>query len=99
LIVAWLPRALADRDAQLDYIAADNVSAAVEQGDRIQHQVNLLVDHPAMGRVGRKRGTRELVTSRTLFVIVYRVRRSMQQVEILRVLHGAQQWPPNPFKP
>jgi toxin ParE1/3/4 len=95
LIVAWLPRALAGRDAQLDYIAADNVSAAIEQGDRIQHQVNLLADHPAMGRVGRKRGTRELVISRTPFVIVYRVRRSTQRVEILRVLHGAQQWPPS----
>ncbi|CAN7684097.1 type II toxin-antitoxin system RelE/ParE family toxin [Phyllobacterium sp. LjRoot231] len=98
MIVAWLPRALADRDAQLDYIAADNVNAAIEQGDRIQHQVNLLADHPVMGRVGRKRGTRELVISRTPFVIVYRVRRSTQRVEILRVLHGAQQWPPKPLK-
>jgi toxin ParE1/3/4 len=95
LIVAWLPRALADRDAQLDYIAADNVSAAIDQGDRIHHQVNLLADHPVMGRVGRNRGTRELV-SRTPFVIVYRMRRSTQQVEILRVLHGAQQWPQKP---
>lgn len=98
MIVAWLPRALVDRDTQLDHIAADNVSAAVEQGDRIQHQVDLLSDHPAKGRVGRKGGTRELVISRTVFIIVYRVRRSSQRVEILRVLHGAQQWPSNPLK-
>lgn len=90
-MLVWLRRALADRDAQLDYIAQDNPGAAIEQGDRIAHQVALLAEHPEMGRAGRKQGTRELVISRTPFIIVYRIRG--ERIELLRLLHGAQQWP------
>jgi toxin ParE1/3/4 len=94
LSIKWLPRALKDRDAQLDFIAGDNPQAAIDQGDRIEHQVNMLADYPDMGRSGRKRGTRELVVNQTPFIVVYRVRPGAQRVEILRVLHGARQWPP-----
>lgn len=90
-MLVWLRRAIADRDAQLDYIAQDNPGAAIEQGDRIAHQVALLAEHPEMGRAGRKQGTRELVISRTPFIVVYRVR--SERIELLRLLHGAQQWP------
>jgi toxin ParE1/3/4 len=92
LKVVWLPRALADRDAQIDYIAADSPKAAIEQGDRIESQVETLATYPEMGREGRVAGTRELVVTRTPFVVVYRVR--AERIEILRVLHGARMWPP-----
>lgn len=88
-----MPTALANRDALLDYIAQDSPNAAIEQGDRIEHQVGLLIEHPEMGRPGRKRGTRELVISRTPFVVVYRIKRRTKRIELMRVLHGAQQWP------
>jgi plasmid stabilization system protein ParE len=39
----------------------------------------------------RKRGTRELIINRTPCVAVYRIKG--EQVELLRLLHGAQQWP------
>jgi toxin ParE1/3/4 len=91
LILVWLRRAIADRDAQLDYIAADNPRAAIEQGDRIANQVGQLVQHPKLGRVGRKQGSRELVIHRTPFIVVYRIRG--QRIELLRLLHGSQQWP------
>lgn len=90
-MLVWLRRALADRDAQLDYIAQDNPGAAIEQGDRIAHQVAMLAEHPEIGRAGRKQGTRELVISRTPFIVVYRLRG--ERIELLRLLHGAQQWP------
>jgi toxin ParE1/3/4 len=54
----------------------------------------MLGDFTEAGRPGRKRGTRELVISRTPLVVVYRIRPKMQRIEILRVLHGAQRWPP-----
>ena len=91
MILVWLRRAIADRDTQLDYIAQDNPRAAIEQGDRIAHQVGQLVQHPEMGRAGRKQGTRELVISRTPFIVIYRIKG--KRIELLRVLHGAQQWP------
>ena len=65
--------------------------AAVSQGDRIAEQIEILQQHPQMGRPGRKQGTRELVISRTPFIVVYRVK--AKRIELLRVLHGAQQWP------
>ncbi|WP_051709962.1 type II toxin-antitoxin system RelE/ParE family toxin [Andreprevotia chitinilytica] len=89
--VVWLRRAINDRDAQLDYIANDNAKAAIEQGDRIADQIGLLAQHPEMGRAGRKQGTRELVINRTPFILVYRLKGD--RIELLRLLHGAQQWP------
>lgn len=65
--------------------------AAVTQGDRIAEQIDMLLQHPQMGRPGRKKGTRELVISRTPFVVVYRIK--AKRIELLRVLHGSQQWP------
>ena len=90
--VVWLSRALADRDSQIDYIAQDSPKAAIEQGDRIERQIETLSAYPEMGREGRVAGTRELVVNRTPFIVVYRV--WAERIEILRVLHGAQMWPP-----
>lgn len=93
-MLVWLQRAINDRDAQLDYIAQDNPLAAISQGDRIDEQVDVLIEHPQMGRPGRKKGTRELVISRTPFIVVYRVKGGQRQrIELLRVLHGSQKWP------
>lgn len=91
MILRWLPRAITDRDAQLDYIALDNITAAIDQGDRIADHVNKLLDHPKLGRPGRKKGTRELVINRTPFIAVYQI--AGNSIQILRVLHGAQKWP------
>ena len=89
--LSWLPKAIANRDAQIAYIAQDNPGAAISQGDRIADQIEILLEHPEIGRPGRKKGTRELVISRTPFVIVYRVKGTV--IEIIRLLHSSQQWP------
>ena len=89
----WLPTAIASRDAQLDYIAQDNPRAAVEQGDRIQDQVEQLLAHPNLGRPGRVAKTREWVIGRTPFIVVYRVRPRAKRIELMRLLHGSQAWP------
>lgn len=91
MTLVWLKRAINDRDAQLDYIAQDNPLAAVTQGDRIDEQADTLLQHPQMGRPGRRQGTRELVISRTPFIVVYRIKG--KRIELLRLLHGSQQWP------
>jgi toxin ParE1/3/4 len=44
-----------------------------------------------MGRKGRIEGTRELVISRTPYIAAYRI--VDENIRILRILHGAQQWP------
>ena len=91
LKIEWLPLASANRFEQLDYIAQDNPLAAIDQDERIERQIDMLLQHPQMGRPGRKKGTRELVISRTPFIVVYRAKGP--RIEIIRLLHGAQQWP------
>ena len=93
MIIDWLPEANRSRFAQLDYIAQDNPLAAAELDEEIEHQVDMLLQHPKMGRPGRVKGTRELVIGRTPFIAVYRLEGS-KRIEIIRLLHGSQQWPP-----
>lgn len=89
--VRWLRTALANLNAEADYIARDNPAAAYRVVVTIMEAVDHLAAHPAMGRVGRVPGTRELVVPDTPYVIPYRVRRDT--VEILRVFHAARRWP------
>jgi toxin ParE1/3/4 len=53
--------------------------------------VNELPTRPQSGRPGRVSGTRELVVTRTPYVVPYRVQG--RNIEILRVYHGARKWP------
>jgi toxin ParE1/3/4 len=46
---------------------------------------------PYRGRPGRKPDTRELVLTNLPYVVIYRLRENV--VEIIRILHGAQNWP------
>ncbi|MHB8747496.1 MAG: type II toxin-antitoxin system RelE/ParE family toxin [Gammaproteobacteria bacterium] len=87
----WTPSALRDLDDAGEYIAQDNLQAAAEMGRRALEAVEYLNQHPALGRLGRVRGTRELVVSGTPFLVVYRVR--LDTVQVLRVLHHARKWP------
>jgi toxin ParE1/3/4 len=89
--VRWLDEAVEDLKAARAYIARDNPSAAADIAQRIRHAVKILSDYPAAGRAGRVPNTRELVVAGTPYILPYRVR--AESVEILRVLHGAQQWP------
>ena len=91
LILDWLPAANDNRFEQLDYIAQDNPLAAIGQDEEIERQVNMLLQQPKMGRIGRLKGTRELVISRTPFIVVYRLQ--THRIEVIRLLHSSQQWP------
>ena len=91
--VEWLSLARQDREEQLGYIAERDPWAAINLGDAIEQAVSHLPDHPHIGRPGRVRGTRELVVSDTPYILAYRVEQNQNTVVILRLLHGAQNWP------
>jgi addiction module RelE/StbE family toxin len=86
-----LRKALANLNAEAEYIARDNPDAAVRVVGAITAAVDHLAKHPAMGRAGRVPGTRELVVPNLPYIIPYRVRG--EAVEILRVFHAARRWP------
>ena len=89
--VKWLRSALANLEAEAEYIARDNPAAAARVVTTINRAVQTLRRFPALGRPGRVPGTRELVVSSTPYIIPYRVRNNA--VEILRVFHAARRWP------
>jgi len=90
--IEWLPEAARNLTAQLEWIAERGPDAALDVGDAVHAAVARLADHPATGRPGRAAATRELVVIGTAYIVVFRIERTA--VLVLRVLHGAQRWPP-----
>lgn len=91
LTVRWTQRALRRLDQIGAHIAADSPDAAARVVARLVSSVDALAHHPGMGRTGRIKGTRELVLADIPYLVPYRVRGS--DLEVLSVLHAAQQWP------
>jgi len=89
--IAWTAPAVLDLASARAYIARDNPPAADKQVERVLAAVAGLLQFPEIGRPGRRARTRELVVSRTPYVVAYRLRREV--IEILRVMHGRQRWP------
>ncbi len=86
----WLALARSDLLAIVDYISDDNPDAAQRLKDDIERKVTKLLNSPKLGRPGRIKGTREWVVWAN-YIIVYQEDDFF--VQILRVLHAAQQWP------
>jgi toxin ParE1/3/4 len=89
--VKWLRKALRDLDDEAAYVAADDPAAALLVVRRVSDAVAALETQPALGRPGRVPGTRELVVTKTRYIVPYRVRG--QTVEILRVFHTSRRLP------
>jgi addiction module RelE/StbE family toxin len=86
----WLETARADLLAIIDYISDDNPDAAQRLKDDIEAKAAKLPEFPRLYRPGRIEGTREMVVWAN-FILVYQ--EDAFAVQILRVLHAAQQWP------
>ncbi len=68
---------------------------AYEVADKIFTRANILDEHPDIGRKGKVKGTREFVLTGLPFILVYK---PSTPTYVWRVLHGAQQWPPQEYK-
>ncbi|MDO8379034.1 type II toxin-antitoxin system RelE/ParE family toxin [Phenylobacterium sp.] len=90
--VVWADSARSDLGRIVLHIAEDNVDAALRMEDRIQSTVARLDAMPLRTRPGRLSGTRELVVTGTPYVVVLEI--TDEVVGVVRVLHGAQAWPP-----
>ncbi len=90
--IRWTLPAAGDLTQICDYVekrgspmAARRVALSIYEG------IGLLGKFPMHGRTGRSPNTRELVLAGLPYLAVYRVGKDV--VEILRILHGAQEWP------
>jgi len=89
--VFWLKEALADLRGIRAYIARDNPAAARRVVTKIRNGVDVLKDHPEIGRPGRLEGTRELVIRQYPYIVAYRLAESA--VHVLAVVHTSRLWP------
>lgn len=91
MTIVFSSRAKSDITAHWEYVSSFSLDAADRVKSKLLQQLNVLSSYPDLGRVGRVDGTRELVISRTDLIAVYEVRQEI--VRILRIVHGAQDWP------
>lgn len=88
----WRPQAQADLLEILEYIAEDDLDAAVVLQREIDDKTAALPLHPKLYKLSaRVPGMRELVI-RPNYVVFYR--ESAHLVEIVNVVHARRQWPP-----
>ncbi len=93
--IRWLRKALKNIEQEAAYISRENPVAANEFVQRIYNSVALLADNPTLGHPGWIHGTRELVVPDTRYIVPYRVRPRLGQIEILRVFHASRKPPQN----
>ena len=89
--VRWLRTALRNLDEEASFIAADDAASARLVVGRVLEAVAQLAEQPGLGRPGRVPGTRELIVSRTRYIVPYRVHGNT--VEILRLFHTSRRLP------
>lgn len=86
--VVWEDAAKQDFDAAIAFLEEQSPSAARRIGDRIIRAVSLLESFPEIAPVSRHRGLRQLVVTRTPYLVIYRV--LDDSVEIRAVVHAKQ---------
>ncbi len=87
----WTKSAVAD-PGQICYFAESRIGLA--EASRVAiviYAAESLKEMPLLGRTGRKLGSRELSSAGFPFRTIYRARKEC--VELIRIPHGAQQWP------
>ncbi len=91
----WTDLADIDLEKIEAHISKENGPAvAIDVVMRIIDSVYLVLSkYPRAGRQGRVKNTRELVVDGVPFIVIYRESVNSNYIEILRVLHDAQQWP------
>ena len=92
--VRWTTDAADDLERICDYIAESRPESARRVAHSVVERISELQSFPRIGRPGRVEGTREIAFPRLPYVAVYEILDAQDEVRVLRILHGAQQWPP-----
>ncbi|MFO1047865.1 MAG: type II toxin-antitoxin system RelE/ParE family toxin [Geminicoccaceae bacterium] len=93
--VVWSQSAQDDYLEAIGYIARDNPDAALRVAGRIEAAGNRLGEF-AVGRRGRVPGTYEKSVAGLPYIIAYEVVTlpdGIELIAVLRVIHGARNWP------
>lgn len=89
--IRWAQAAVADLENIGAYLEENSPSLTESTLLRLYEAAQSLKRFSKRGRIGRVAGTWELVVSPLPYIVVYAVAEPV--VHIVRVLHGAQNWP------
>jgi len=87
----WTVAAADDLERIADYLFEKTPKNAGQLIRKIFNAPSALKSFPNRGRPGKKPGTRELLVPSLPWILVYQVTGDV--VSIVRILHGAQDWP------
>lgn len=90
--VLWTASAENTLDLIVSYIADDDIDAALALDNLLRSVAKELAQFPLIGRPGRVNGTRELIVHPN-YILVYGI--VSDTIQIISVLHAAQQYPPD----
>jgi toxin ParE1/3/4 len=89
--VCWTTPAAEDLYDIVQHIKQENPAVAARVAKTLYEGCAHLREFPRSGRKGRIEGTRELVFPSLPYIVVYQLKEKV--VELLRIYHGAQDWP------
>jgi toxin ParE1/3/4 len=89
--VRWTGPAAQDLEEIALHIQRDNESAAQSVANTLFDAANSLEVFPSRGRIGKIKGTRELVIPGLPYIVVYQI--EPDTIQILHIYHGARNWP------
>jgi plasmid stabilization system protein ParE len=89
--VAYAPEANTDIDGIVRFISAENPYSAVRVAARIRDAIDKLAFMPT-ARAGRVDGTFEKVVTGLPYIIAFELVGD-DELRILRIIHGARDWP------
>jgi toxin ParE1/3/4 len=85
------PKAQSDREARWHYLCQFDEDVADRVDVEIRSCLRLLTTQPYLGTATGSEGIRKFLLGHTRMVALYRVERD--QIWVVRLLHGAQDWP------
>lgn len=86
-------RAIDDLADIWDYIAADNVAAADKLVRSLLALFEKTADFPQLGHAAEEIAPEIRILSRGNYILIYRLIPAEKTVELVRVVHGARDWP------
>jgi toxin ParE1/3/4 len=89
--VRWTKAASSDLENIANYLFDETPDNAPRLVRELYNAPNSLKNFPELGRIGKQEGTRELVHPSLPYVFVYQIKG--QNVFVVRILHGSQEWP------
>jgi plasmid stabilization system protein ParE len=91
--VRWTKSATSHWEESLDYIDAENPTAANRMAERVVDVIQMLATHPYAGRVRRNKITRQFAVPQSPLVIAYEVNQPENILWVVAVFDGRRRWP------